>query len=375
LALEVLECRKLLSATAWTVNSLGDAGTGLGNSGDLRYCITQSDMTTGDNTINFAVTGTITLNSALPVLTNTTGLMDFEGPGANNLSVSGNNNFGVFQVDSGVTAKLVGLTITKGSVEGATTGAGINNAGTLNLVNSDVSSNGANQPASTNIGGGGIYNNGTMTISNSNIDNNSSLFIGGGISNDGILTISNSFVDNNKVTQTSGYICNGGGISSTGTLTITGSTIDNNWVSSAYSCSGGGISSTGALTITNSTIDHNTSAGDQTATSNGGARSYGGGISSTGTLNLTECTVSGNVASGGPGNNSGSGGDAFGGAVYSTGELTLDDCTVSSNSALGGAGYAVSGFLQPTSPAGNASGGGVYIGNGTVQIDESSIDE
>ena len=57
LALEPLESRALLSLTTWTVNSLGDTGTGSGTSGDLRYVITQADKTTGDNTINFSVTG------------------------------------------------------------------------------------------------------------------------------------------------------------------------------------------------------------------------------------------------------------------------------------------------------------------------------
>ena len=65
----------------WTVNSLGDSGTGSGPLGDLRDAITQVDQTPGDNTINFGVTGTITLNSALPVLSNTTGVTDIEGPG------------------------------------------------------------------------------------------------------------------------------------------------------------------------------------------------------------------------------------------------------------------------------------------------------
>jgi hypothetical protein len=66
LLVEGLEHRTLLST--FTVNSLGDTGSGSGTSGDLRYCITQADATTGDNTINFSVTGTITLNSALPDL-------------------------------------------------------------------------------------------------------------------------------------------------------------------------------------------------------------------------------------------------------------------------------------------------------------------
>ena len=82
MTLEPLEGRALLSLTTSSVNSLGDSGTGTGTSGDLRYVITQADQTTGDNTINFSVTGTITLNSALPDLSNTTGVTDIEGPGA-----------------------------------------------------------------------------------------------------------------------------------------------------------------------------------------------------------------------------------------------------------------------------------------------------
>src|SRR4051812_23838041 len=71
---EALEERALLST--FTVNDLGDTGTGSGLSGDLRYAITQADQTTGDNTINFSVTGTIWLNSVLPDLNNKTGKMD-----------------------------------------------------------------------------------------------------------------------------------------------------------------------------------------------------------------------------------------------------------------------------------------------------------
>ena len=93
LRVERLEDRGCLST--FTVNSLGDTGTGSGLSGDLRYVITQVDQTRGDNTINFAVTGTmITLNSALPDLSNTTGLTDIEGPGAASLTVARSGTIG-----------------------------------------------------------------------------------------------------------------------------------------------------------------------------------------------------------------------------------------------------------------------------------------
>ncbi len=110
---EALEDRMLLST--FTVNTLGDAGVGTGLSGDLRYVITQADQTAGDNTIEFAVTGTITLNSALPDLSNTTGLTDIEGPGASSVtvanSVADRALFAIFTVDADVRAEIAGLTI------------------------------------------------------------------------------------------------------------------------------------------------------------------------------------------------------------------------------------------------------------------------
>src|SRR5262249_29447955 len=72
LTLDSREDRTILSR--FTVNSLGDTGTGTGTSGELRFCITQANQTTGDNTINFAVSGGISLESALPDLSNTSGL-------------------------------------------------------------------------------------------------------------------------------------------------------------------------------------------------------------------------------------------------------------------------------------------------------------
>ena len=59
--LEVLESRTLLST--YLVDHLADDGVGSGLNGSLRYCITNA--VDGD-AINFGVTGTINLTSALP---------------------------------------------------------------------------------------------------------------------------------------------------------------------------------------------------------------------------------------------------------------------------------------------------------------------
>jgi hypothetical protein len=77
-------------ATVYTVNSLGDAGTGSGNSGDLRYCInTLNASGSATNTINFSVAGTITLLSDLPEITSQVTIDGYTAPGATAGTISG----------------------------------------------------------------------------------------------------------------------------------------------------------------------------------------------------------------------------------------------------------------------------------------------
>ncbi|MFN3404697.1 MAG: hypothetical protein ACK40G_11415, partial [Cytophagaceae bacterium] len=60
--------------STYTVNSLSDAGTGSLTFGDLRYCITQANSQCGHVTINFSVSGTISIASQLPPLNNPSGI-------------------------------------------------------------------------------------------------------------------------------------------------------------------------------------------------------------------------------------------------------------------------------------------------------------
>ncbi len=367
LTLEPLEGRALLSLTTWTVNSLGDTGTGSGTSGDLRYVITHADQTQGDNTINFAVTGTITLNSALPDLSNTTGVMDIEGPGASSLTVArssaaGTVDFSVFTVDASVQAQLVGLTITGGSVNGGN-GGGIENSGTLTVTNSTIDNNSAAAyiPGGGGIvggRGGGIYNEGTLTVTNSTIDNNSAFTYGsgGGISNAGTLTVTNSTIDNNSASF-DGF---GGGIENDTTLTVTNSTIDNNLAG----WGGGGIGNAGTLTVTNSTVADNSATGEFIGRSGGGIYNNGG------TLTVTNSTIDNNSATGG-------------GGIAGFGTLTVTNSTIADNSAgLGGGGIGWTDTLTVTNStiAGNTvvqyigfpTGGGISI-DGTLTVNNTLV--
>ncbi len=97
--LEGLEDRKLLST--FMVTNLNDSGAH-----SLR-----AGIQSGDATIAFApgLHGTITLKSALPV----TGSVTINGPGADRLSVSGNDTYQVFDISGSASVSIAGLTITE----------------------------------------------------------------------------------------------------------------------------------------------------------------------------------------------------------------------------------------------------------------------
>lgn len=240
-------------AATFTVNTLTDSesnGCTLGLC-TLREAVNDAGNTIGSDTINFqnGLTGTIVLNgTAITIDTNVT----INGPGARNLSVSGNNASRVFVVTDpllgSATVNMSGLTVTGGNAQpillGGTLigdGGGILNANgaTLNLTEVTVTGNSANSL------GGGIATRAvilvttTTNITRSTINNNSSVAGGGGISNLGTTlissattTITNSTVSNNTA------LAEGGGISNTaGTTRLTNNTISNN----TSTVAGGGV--------------------------------------------------------------------------------------------------------------------------------------
>jgi hypothetical protein len=183
-------------AATITINSLNDPGApGICA---LRDAITAANtMTatngcaagTGTDTVNFSVSGTITLGSTLPQIANS---LTIDGTGQS-ITISGNNMVQVMQVKTGATLNLQNLTIADGnSVDFA---GGIENVGTLTVTNSTFSNNSANIDAGGLVGG--IYNNGgTLTVTNSTFYANSGA-AGGGILNGGTLTVTNSTFSNN----------------------------------------------------------------------------------------------------------------------------------------------------------------------------------
>jgi hypothetical protein len=231
------------SASTLTVVNLNDSGAG-----SLRQLIANANS--GD-TIVFSngLAGTLTLTSGELLITNN---LIINGPGANVLTISGNNTNRVFQFGSNAYT-LSGVTIAHGKTGGV--GGGIYQlapgGGTPGrfLVDSCIISN------NTGSDGGGIYESYTSLI------------------------LTNCLIISNTATSTGGGVFH-----ASGTLVLAGSTVCSNtamW--------GGGFSLGGSDYFVNSTI-----AGNQ-------ASLLGGGLYKGSLLGMTNCTVAANTAASGPG--------------------------------------------------------------------------
>jgi predicted outer membrane repeat protein len=233
-----------------------------------------------DAQATFANAQTITLTQGQLELSDAGEALAITGPAAG-VTISGGGSTRVFQVDTGVTATLTNLDITKGS------GDGFLNFGTLALNDCTVSKN--------TISGGG----------------------GAGIDNIGTLSLAGCTVSDNTAQLEGGGLLNAPGAS----LNITQSTFSGN-VSNASSGNGGGgilVSGGGSVTIQDSTLSGNSDS------ASGG---IGGAILALNTANLTleDCTLDGNSAT-------------VGGAVYSYNtEVTIIGCTFTQNHASSSAG-------------------------------------
>ena len=318
-------------AATVTVTNTNDSGPG-----SLRQALL--DANDGD-TITFAVSGTITLTSGGLLITKN---VTISAPGADQLSIDGNQALLVFGVFPDKTTTISGLTVTNGQL-------GIwNYQGTLTLNNCVVSLNsyggiwndhGGSTLSDCVVSGNsyaGILNDGSagppppiegrnaervgdehplgipfLTITDSIVRDN----FGHGVSNiSATLTILNSTLIGNSVAGEDGGGISSGGFKAPASVTVISSTISGNSADS-----GGGIASSyWSVTVVDSTISGN-SAGS------------GGGISNyTGTLEITNSTISSNSAS------------FDGGGIYSEGSvlygasLEIANSTISGNSAGSG---------------------------------------
>jgi len=363
--------------TTIVVSTTADTGAG-----SLRQAILDANTASGQDTVTFSVTGTITLASDLPHITDA---LKIQGPGPAALTVDGASTFQIFEFEnvaasSGVN-EVSGLTITHGvGKDPDTSGGGIsiwqgdapttiaNDVITANHAGNDgggvheQSHSGSVVVTGTTIsnnvadaGGGGLYfdstSPATLSISDSTITGNSSGDNGGGlyaIHTD--VTITNSTINFNEAGG------NGGGVAAgQGTLHVSGSFIGNNTASA-----GGGLS----LYNNESTIEFTTISGNQ-STNDGGGGLYANDDATDSNLTVRNTTISGNTS------------QYYGGGLYldNSGTTDIQNSTISGNTAAlngGGAavGYQSTGFSMTqttvtnntaTSPDSGPAVGGVLV--------------
>ena len=161
----------------------------------------------------FAAPQTITLSTGELELSNTTAWTSISGPAAG-LTISGGGVSRVFQINSGVTASLSGLSISGGSTSG--NGGGLENNGNVSLANCTLSDNSATGS------GGGFDNTGSATFKNCTLSGNSATTSGGGLDNGGSATLTGCTFNDNSASA------NGGALDNNGSATLTDCTFSGN---------------------------------------------------------------------------------------------------------------------------------------------------
>jgi hypothetical protein len=375
----ILACLLLANPTKaaiYVVVNTNDSGTG-----SLREAINQANTTPVEDTIVFDTA----IFSTPQVITLTTGQLapfyslTIEGPGANLLTISGNNQSRIFFSNFGETSLSIrNLTLTDGS---AVYGGAIYSSNTLRLNRVSIVGNkavGAEITQTVVYGGlgGGIFSEGTLVLSNSIVSNN----LASGIL--GVNTTNPNFGDG-------GTFGGGGGVFARGfdttivNCTFNGNTAkgissppapDNRSGAGGGDAYGGAIYGIFGLKITNSTFTNNSAiAGNGGSimlfalSAGKGGEAYGGAIFSS-RSRILNTTFNNNTAIAGNGgnaeitNNAGNGGDCFGGAIIDY-DLKIANSTVVNNSVTSGSGR----------NGGNSYGGGIHGGGNEWSVVNSTI--
>jgi parallel beta-helix repeat protein len=311
-------------ANTYTVTNTNDAGAG-----SLRQAITDALAAgAGPHTINATgITGTISLQSALPTLTNVN--LTIIGPAANT---------GVLTITRGIVTAFRIFTMTN------TSGAVTITLNRLTLTNGSI----------TGDGGGISAISTSLTMNYCKISGCSSTGEGGGLSITGTgltLNMDACTVSGNTTTGRAGGISVGVG-SASGTATITNSTVSGN---------SGGVSGVGGinLVLVTAAVKNCTISGNTASSSNGG----GVNIGSSSAVTLTNCTITNNSVPAGLGGGIRSG---------SLTDFTLINTIVVGNTGSGGVADDAN-FSSGSTKTANYSVVGVQLGTGTWTNSNSTI--
>src|SRR3954452_5871048 len=193
-------------AADFTVTNLDASGAG-----SLRDAIDQANLNAGPDRVLFqsGLSGTIHLND--PVSTGPLYIseaLEVQGPGADVLTVSGDDDSQVFFVSApgGDDVTISGLKVTQGTAKYG--GPGAPAGGDIASPNgADLTVSASEIRGGVGIVGGGIYSDGPLTVQNSTVSGNVANFLGGGVFVTGygtgpeppLVSISGSTINNNSV--------------------------------------------------------------------------------------------------------------------------------------------------------------------------------
>lgn len=238
-------------AATLTVTTTADGGPG-----SFRQAVI--DAASGD-TIDFAVTGTITF--AFPVTINKN--LTITGPGAGSLAFSGGGTSQILQIALGMTVNISGLTFRDG-IGTLNLGGAIANGGILTINNCTFTNNHVTDT------GGAIINGGSLTVTNSTFTNNSAFDDGGAIASAGFLSVTSSIFSGNTAGDRGGAIANGAisSIPGGGIVVVAASTFTNNTADTGGAIAQNFVGS--STTITQSNIFGNTALSGQVVQHIGG---------------------------------------------------------------------------------------------------------
>jgi hypothetical protein len=359
--------------------------------GTLRKAIADANAK-GGGTIHFApgLAGTILLTGGeLRITAN----VKITGPGANILTISGNNASRVFMIETpaGVAADVAisGLTIRNGFAGGNAfypgKGGGIYVHG-ANLTLSQVSL-ADNIALGGDAAGGGLYGTSSIvTVAGSTVSGNQavggdSVSVNGAAEGGGVALVGGSLtLDNNgfEGNQAIGASAAGGAIAFTGgaddTLAVDGSSISGNQSQGGGgNAVGGALFVSGKLAPTKAVIRRTRLAGNiagrRSPGGNSGASSAGGGlfVDNLASVTLVQDAIFGNLLNGPWDLAVNDVGTAVGGGAYvnAGGFLAMIDTPVTLNAALPSS-------LAGTGAAANSAGGGVFVASGGAIVLEGS---
>jgi CSLREA domain-containing protein len=262
-------------AATISVNTTNDE---LNADGDcsLREAITAANTNTavdscpsGDldpDTIIIDTNGVIVLTTPLPTITDNLTII---GPGEGNLTISGNNSVGIFEVRYPSRSEIFTLEAISLVNGNSDIGGGIKAFNGQFYLNHITISN-----SYGTLGGGAIYNqNGYMVIESSTFSNNRAGVYGGAIYSLGQLVISNSTIADNYLTDAGVSTYGGGVYVYDNNLGVRNSTFTHNGYICNYLCYGGAIYYYGNghfMAIKDSTFANNVGSGAAAVQHNSG---------------------------------------------------------------------------------------------------------